>query len=179
MKFLLSHQQTQRLHFRPVSQNDFDQWVEFFKDPASFKYWDAPRPGPAMDCQNWYDRQLERYRNNEGGMNAIIETSTGELVGHGGLLIQQVDGLSEMEVAYSLLSKHRNKGYATEVAVRCRDFAFENNFAPSLISIISLSNTPSARVAEKNGMKVDKQTVYHENNVNIYRVYRQDWAARR
>ncbi|MEO8474771.1 MAG: GNAT family N-acetyltransferase [Chryseolinea sp.] len=178
MKFLLTHQETPRLRLRPVSRNDFGQWVDFFADPESFKYWDAVRSDPVSDCENWYARQLERYRNNEGGMNAIIEKSTDELVGHGGLLIQQVDGISELEVAYSLLSRHRNKGFATEVARKCRDFAFENDFAPSLISIISHNNSPSSRVAEKNNMAVDKYTIYHENDVNIYRIYREDWIAR-
>ncbi len=30
---------------------------------------------------------------------------------------------------------------------KCRDYAFENNFSDSLISIVSLTNSPSANVA--------------------------------
>jgi hypothetical protein len=46
--------------------------------------------------------------------------------------------------------------------------AFRNNYSPSLISIISLTNLPSQKVATKNGMRSDKQTVYKSNQVYIY-----------
>jgi len=46
-----------------------------------------------------------------------------------------------------------------------------------LISIISLSNTPSARVAEKNGMTIDKQTAYNDNVVNIFRITVEQWKS--
>ena len=176
MKYLLINQTTSRLRFRPVSLNDFNRWLEFFKHPSSLEHWKIERLDPVIDCQNWYDRQLGRYENDEGGMNAIMEISSGELVGHGGLLIQQVDGVPEMEIAYSLLPDFRGKGYATELAMKCRDYAFQNDFAKSLISIISLTNTPSVRVALKNGMKVDKRTTYHQNEVNIYRINKIDWT---
>jgi ribosomal-protein-alanine N-acetyltransferase len=80
-----------------------------------------------------------------------------------------------LEVAYSLLPDFRNKGYATEAAKKCRDFTFENNLADSLISIISLTNNPSVNVAIKTGMKVEKQTVYKGNQVNIFMMHKSDW----
>ena len=108
-------------------------------------------------------------------MNALIEKSSGQLIGYSGLLVQVVDGLTELEVAYSLLPAFRDKGFASEAAKRCQDYAFENNFTDSLISIISLSNAASANVANKNGMVIDKQTIYKENQVNIFRIYKLDW----
>ncbi|MBS1576028.1 MAG: GNAT family N-acetyltransferase, partial [Bacteroidetes bacterium] len=78
--------------------------------------------------------------------------------------------ITELEIAYSLLPEFWNKGYATEAASKCRDYAFENDFSDSLISIISLTNIPSEKVALKTGMSVDKKTIYHHNEVNIFRV---------
>ena len=177
MKFLLDGSETARLHFRKINSSDFKPWLDFFKDPSSFAHWAGEYEEPEMECQKWFERQAERYQHDEGGMNALIEKSSGALIGFSGLLIQRVDERTELEVAYSLLPGFRNKGLASEAARKCRDFAFENNFAASLISIVSLTNTPSAKVAANNGMKMEKVTVYKENKVNIFRIYKADWQT--
>ncbi len=175
MKYLLEPEETARLKFRKVNEGDFNQWLEFFRDSSSFEHWAGKFEKPEVECKKWFARQAERYENNEGGMNALIEKGSGKLVGYSGLLVQIVDGARELEVAYSLLPAFRNNGFASEASKKCCDFAFENNFADSLISIISLTNTPSANVARKNKMRIDKQTVYKENQVNIFRITKADW----
>ncbi len=179
MNYLLAGEETTRILFREVSRADFSAWIEFFKDPESFAHWHSQRQDPETECNQWYENQLSRYATDRGGMNALIEKSTGKLIGHCGLLVQTVDSVTELEIGYSLLPDFRNKGYATEAAAQCKNFAFENNFSNSLISIISLTNTPSANVALKNGMLAEKQTVYNQNEVIIFRIYKQAWEAER
>jgi [ribosomal protein S5]-alanine N-acetyltransferase len=176
MKFLLDHEETPRILFRRIELTDFDAWLEFFKHPSSFEHWVSERQQPGLECKQWYAKQFNRYETDQGGMNAVIEKSTGKLIGHAGLLVQHVDGIEELEVAYSLVPAFRNKGFASEAAVKCKEFAFQNNLTPSLISIISLTNTPSANVALKNGMKIEKQTTYNQNPVNIFRIHKTDWG---
>ena len=166
MKYLLENEETARLHFRKIRSSDFDPWLDFFKDPTSFEHWNAPCAEPTVECRRWFARQAERYANQEGGFNALIEKTTGALIGYSGLLVQVVDGKTEFEVAYSLLFPYRKQGFALEAAIKCRNVAFENKFADSLISIISLTNVPSAKVAIKNGMSLEKQTMYKENRVS-------------
>jgi RimJ/RimL family protein N-acetyltransferase len=178
MLYLLNHAETARLHFRPIAQEDCDAWLPFFKDPSSFKHWVAPEQDPEDACREWFVRQKQRYNNNEGGMNALIEKASGKLIGYCGLLVQVVDHLTELEIGYSLLPDFRGKGFATEAARQCRDFAFENRFSESLISIISLTNTASMNVAIKNGMKAEKETVYKGNEVTIFRIEKKNWAMR-
>ena len=177
MKYLLENEETERLIFRKIQRSDFDHWLEFFNDPASFHYWMAELKVPKIECENWYEKQFNRYETERGGMNALIEKQSGALIGHAGLLAQTVDDVVELEIAYSLLPNGRNKGYATEAARKCMDIAFENNYASSLISIISNSNTPSANVALKNGMKADKQTMYNHNAVTIFRITKNEWES--
>ena len=172
MRYLLDGEESPRLLFRKVALSDFDQWIEFFRDDSSFTHWKSDRQSPEKDCNDWYEKQFNRYETNRGGMNALIEKSSGTLIGHCGLLVQQVDGVIELEIGYSLLQKGREKGYATEAAIKCKEFAFVNHFSDSLISIISLTNIPSMNVARKNGMKPDKQTVYNDNEVIIYRIHK-------
>lgn len=171
MKYLLEHQQTERLLFRRIQDGDADQWLEFFRDPSSFTFWKEERDSAEEECRKWYEKQVHRYATGLGGMNALIEKATGELVGHAGLLVQQVDEQEELEIAYSLLPKFWNKGYATEAAQKCKAYAFERQLAESLISIISLANVPSQRVAIKNGMAIEKETTYRTIPVYIFRVF--------
>jgi ribosomal-protein-alanine N-acetyltransferase len=113
----------------------------------------------------------QRYReaNQLGGLNTLREKGSGALVGYCGLLVQTVDDLLELEIGYSLLLTHWGQGYATEAALTCKAFARTHHLAQSVISIISLTNVASQRVALNLGMHVEKVTWYAANEVNIFR----------
>ncbi|MBT1702393.1 GNAT family N-acetyltransferase [Chryseosolibacter indicus] len=170
MTYLLDGEETERLKFRALNEDDFDSWVNYFNDPLSNKYW-FPKYGNAFDeCRRWFDNTFFRYQHNQGGMNVILEKSTGEIVGQCGLLIQNVDEVEELEVGYSLLPQFRGKGFAREAASKCICYAFKNNFKNSVISVIHEKNVESERVAVKNNMYLDKRTIYKSNPVKIYRI---------
>lgn len=98
------------------------------------------------------------------------EKGSDTLIGYCGLLVQTVDGLPELEIGYSLLPAHWGRGYATEAALTCKAFASTHHLAQSVISIISLTNVASKRVAFNLGMHVEKVTWYAANEVNVFRV---------
>jgi RimJ/RimL family protein N-acetyltransferase len=175
MNFLLRTQETIRLLFNETSLNDFNSWLPFFEDPETSKHWVEEKETPRVACEKWYARQFERYNKGLGGINALIEKSSGKLVGHVGLIVQQVDGAAELEIAYSLLPEFWGKGYAIEAAQKCKSIAFQDYQVPSLISIISLTNLPSQKVATKNGMRIDKRTIYKRNEVFIFRITRSEY----
>lgn len=178
MKYLLEEQTTGRLLFRRLNPADYDAWLPFCADPDAVRFIGLdPAETPEERCRGWFDRLEARYREDRGGMNALIERTTGDFVGQAGLLIQEVDGLTELEVSYSLLPRFRGRGYASEAARRCRDYAFEQDFAESLISIIHVENAPSAAVARGNGMRKMQRTVFKGFPVDIYRIGREAWKG--
>lgn len=170
---LLFGEETERLLFRKVKPTDFEAWLEFCREKDALKYIfsqaDQLLP-PEEKCHKWFDRVQNRYENQLGGMNALIEKSTGKLVGQTGLLIQTIDGVEELEIGYSLLAAHRGKGFAIEAAQKCKQVAIERQAADSLISVIIPENVTSIAVAEKNGMKLDKITKQNEDVVGIWRI---------
>jgi len=167
---LLEGKETTRLVFRKFEHSDFDEWLPFHKDPRSSQYWVGLPQDPIKACEEQFERLFERYDNNLGGMNAMILKETGALIGMAGLLVQTVDETQELEIGYSILPKYWKKRYATEAAIKCKGYAFENKLADSLISIIHIDNIPSQKVALNNGMYLDKTTNYKDNPVHIFRI---------
>lgn len=173
-KYSLEVQETERLLFRRITEQDFDTWLAFCKYPDSLKYIFSKEQlkveDPIERCRFWFNRVYNRYENGLGGMNALIEKQTGALVGQCGLLIQTIDDMEELEIGYSIMPSFRGKGYAIEAAIKCKEFAFENDYATSLISVIVPENIASIKVATNNGMTLEKTTISHVDKVNIYRI---------
>jgi len=173
-KYSLEGQETNRLLFRKITEQDFETWLTFCKYPDSLKYIFSQEQlkveDPIERCRIWFKRVFDRYENKLGGMNALIDKQTGAFVGQCGLLVQSIDETEELEIGYSLMPAFRGKGYAVEAAKKCKDFAFENNYAPSLISVIVAQNLASIKVALNNGMVLDKTTISNGDLVNIFRI---------
>ena len=172
MNYLLTDEETERLTFRPLVEDDFDTWLPFFKDPIVAKYlaFDTSLNQQQL-CEFWFEKALERYKNNTGGMNVLIDKQNGNFIGQSGLLIQDIEGEEVLEIGYSLLPQHRGKGFAFEAANKCKTFAFENNLAPALVSVIHVENDASKKVAIKNGMSY-KKTIddFHNIQCDVFEV---------
>lgn len=179
MKYLLDGQETERLTLRLFEKDDLPQMEDLFKDPQDRTFLAMPHePSTSELIKLWWGYCTKRYESDRGGENAMIDKDTGKLVGQCGLLVQNVKGKEELEVSYAVLPRYRNKGYATEVAKKMRDFAFEQNFANSLISIIHRDNHKSENVAIKNGMTKTDELVLWDIPVYIYRISKKEWQAK-
>ncbi len=170
---------TPRLIFKLVDPSYFENWIEFFKHPDSARFLGFQDFETANNqCTEWFRRVEERYQNNLGGLNALIEKKTGQFIGQCGLLVQTIEEKTELEIGYSILPQYWNMGYATEAAIKCRDFAFENNFTKSLISIIHVDNIKSEKVAAKIGMVKTRLAEFRNMQVNIFRIDKSNWSKK-
>lgn len=177
MKYLLEGQKTERLQFRLLQPEDFELWKPLFEaeNVALFLGLDTTK-SPEELCQVWFDKVFHRYKNDLGGMNVLIDKNTNRLVGQCGLLVQTVEEQERLEVGYSMLPEFWEKGYASEAAQKCKDFAFMHDFTESLISVVHIDNIGSEKVALKNGMTLEKMIPSYDGSpVNIFGVTKTSW----
>lgn len=176
MKYILEGQETERLKFRLLTGDDYDAWLPMFADVATGAFLGMAHLKTSKEqCDNWFEKSLARYDAQRGGMNVLVDKQTNKLVGQCGLLIQDVDDEEKVEVGYSILPEYWHKGYATEAARKCRDYAFENGFSDDIISIIDTQNEGSKKVARNNGMQLWKETDFKGMQVHVYRITKEEW----
>jgi len=114
------------------------------------------------ETQEWLDKQISNYKEYGFGLWAVLLKVTGEMIGQCGLTMQNYRETKVLEVGYLFQKAFWHKGYATEGAIACRDYAFEKLNAEEVFSIIRDTNIASQNVAARNGMtKVDTITKHY------------------
>jgi ribosomal-protein-alanine N-acetyltransferase len=162
---------TERLYTRFLSFDDIEPWSKFFEDKEAIEYF--PWVANVSDeerSKDWIEKQILHYKEQRGGLQALINKNTHEFIGQCGFLLQEIDGKKEVEVGYHILKKYWGQGYAPEAAKAFFDYGFNVQKTSSIISIIDIKNTKSQRVAEKNGLVRGKQVRWNEMEVFIYRI---------
>ena len=88
-------------------------------------------------------------------------------IGQCGLTWQEAEGRTVLEVGYLFSQAYWHRGYATEAARACRDFAFDTLGAKTVYSIIRDTNAASRAVALRNGMHRVGGFVKHYRGVEM------------
>ncbi|MBB2941109.1 RimJ/RimL family protein N-acetyltransferase [Actinoplanes lutulentus] len=149
---------TARLTFAEMTESDLDDLAALLGDPEVMRYY--PRPKTRYEAENWITWNQDLYQRAGFGLWVIRSRETGEFLGDCGLTPQQVDGVTETEIGYHVRADKQRLGYATEAATACRDHARQVLGVNRLIAIIDPANEPSQRVAEKIGLRHERDTVY-------------------
>jgi ribosomal-protein-alanine N-acetyltransferase len=150
--------ETPRLILRHFVPEDADGLSEVLCDRENMRFY--PNPFERADVEAWIEKCLRRYREDGIGLWALILKADYQFAGDCGLALQEVDGVIETEVGYHLARRHQGQGLATEAARACLDHAFSTLGLKRVISLIRPENLPSRRVAERNGMSVEKETIF-------------------
>ena len=172
----LEELQTKRLRLRRYRKDDFDNAYRLTSDPRVMRYYPATYDRDRVG--RMIDNVLRSY--DEIGYSVLVveRLADGAYLGQIGLLHwDDVDAREDVEVAYMLAAEAWGKGYATEAARACRDWAFEHLGVDRVVSFIAIANKPSMRVAERNGMKRLKRLNRNRLGIPIfvYAISREDW----
>ncbi len=149
--------ETERLVLRPLDASDIPTLTAIWADPEVTRYMGGPR-----DVEKVRQTLQEEVRSDSSDpirFWPVVEKASGRVIGDCGLTRKEVDGRDEIELVYVFAADSWGKGYATEAAAALRDYAFGQLGLPRIIALIDPENTASARVAEKVGMRFEKEVV--------------------
>ena len=166
--------ETQRLRLRRFRREDVDAIFAIIGDDVAMQYY--PRTFNRSDAVQWIERNLRRYRDDGYGLFAVTLKDNDALIGDCGIIKQSVEGEPQMEVGYHFRRDQWGHGYATEAAQACMGLAFRAFGAGKVISLIRPENVPSQRVAERNGMKLERQVIHYGLPHLVYAMKREDYG---
>lgn len=157
--------ETERLKLRKLNIQDFDNLCTILQDEKVMYAYEGGFDKEQV--RQWLDRQLIRYKENGIGLYAVILKDSGEFIGQCGLTMQDYKEAKVMEIGYLFRKTFWHKGYATEAAIACREYAFNTLNVTELFSIIRDTNIASQKVAIRNGMVLIDEFVKHYRGVNM------------
>jgi ribosomal-protein-alanine N-acetyltransferase len=158
--------ETDRLILRPFTLDDADAWLPLISLPEIIRYTGDP-PGASREQARELlrTRPLRDYAVHGYGRMAVIEKSSGRLVGFSGF--KYVDDLQQVDIGYRFLPDCWGKGYATESAqALMAQGPCEHGFK-RIVGTVHPDNPASGRVLEKLGLRYERTLAPDEDGVGF------------
>lgn len=161
--------ETNRLLIRPYTIEDMHFLESLVSDPQVVRFIGNGKPRTKEGARLFFNWNLSHLKEDQlFGLQVLVEKTSGDLIGHAGLVPQEVDGVTEIEVGYWIAPAYWGMGFATEAAAAFRDIALERLNEDRIIALIYPDNIASCRVAEKLGMHIWKEIERHNKEVLVY-----------
>jgi RimJ/RimL family protein N-acetyltransferase len=100
----------------------------------------------------------------------IVRDHAGQFVGRAGVRPLDIQGVQEIEIAYTFHQAFWGRGYASEIAQALRDIAFGPLGLPELVGIVLVDHWPSRRVLEKTGFAFERTYRDNGHELVLYRL---------
>jgi RimJ/RimL family protein N-acetyltransferase len=170
--------QTPRLILRSFRQKDVDAMAQLFANPDFMRF--------SLGVFNTRERTIAFIEKVTGwdhagipSQFAVVPRGENAIIGYCGFFYHPEHGIEDIEIGYRLNPDYWNRGLITEAARAVRDHGFRDCKLSRVISLIHPENIPSRRVAEKNGMKVEKEITFRGFPTLVYAMTREEWLANR
>ncbi|MEM7299607.1 MAG: GNAT family N-acetyltransferase [Pseudomonadota bacterium] len=157
--------ETERLVMREWRESDFDLVHGIYSHEENSRY----VGGLFNRSQSWryMASHVGHWQFRGFGMWVVERKSDGTAIGYSGLWCPE--GWPEPEVGYILHRDFHGQGYASEVARRGLQFAYEDLGWTTAISLIAADNHASKNVARKLGGHLEANTVIFDGKAEIWR----------
>jgi RimJ/RimL family protein N-acetyltransferase len=166
------------LVLRPFTQDDVAELAPIHAEPT---FWWYPLRGPMSedDTRAFLTRVLDRYRSDGYGVEALLDRSSGVLIGWAGLAVPHFlpDVLPAVEVGWRLSKAFWGRGLATEAGEAAVRFGFAERDLERIVSIYEPENVASGRVMEHLGFTLCQAglTTVMGEQVDVTELTREQW----
>ena len=145
---------SERLGFRKWDEQDLLPMTSINQDPEVMKYF--PYPINASATAAFINRMNAQYDKSGYCYFAVDRLDDSTLIGFIGLSYQdyELPFAPFVDIGWRLAKAHWNKGYATEGAMSCMNYALKTLQISKVYSIAPLVNAPSIHVMKKIGMSI-------------------------
>ncbi len=152
--------ETSRLLLRVPRERDADFMLGMFTDPQVSRFLLSSRPYSRQMMLEGIARSQANHAANGFSRWILQLKSNGELVGHAGLQIKEIESVPELELGYVLKPSAWGNGYAFEAASAALDYAFGKLGRDRVVAIIHPENQASIRVAKRIGMVQERNVIW-------------------
>jgi RimJ/RimL family protein N-acetyltransferase len=119
-------------------------------DPEVMEFVHGGKPFTEDEIDGFMGRQARNLAEHDMCMGAVVEKSSGQVVGVAGVQPLAAD----LEIGWWLAREHWGRGYATEAGGAAMRHVLETLARPRVVAIIDPGNEPSKRVVERLGMQL-------------------------
>ena len=167
--------QTARLILRSFREEDVDVMAQLFANP-DFMRFSLGVYTERKQTVAFIEKVMGWDRAGIPSQFAVVPRGEQAVIGYCGFF-HHAEVPGEVEIGYRLHPDYWNRGLITEAARAVRDHGFADLKLPRVISLIHPENIPSRRVAEKNGMKVEKEITFRGFPTLVYAITRERVAG--
>ena len=172
---------TERLVLRPFTHDDLAELTPIHAE-ESF-WWYPLRAGMDEDeTKKFLSRVIERYETDGFGVEALLDRSSGAMIGWAGLAVPHFlpEILPAVEVGWRLSAAYRGQGLATEVGEAAVHWGFTEGGLDRLVSIYEPENVASGRVMARLGFTHWRTTsgTLRGETVDVMDLTRDRWEER-
>lgn len=171
--------EAERLFLRHFHSANLEAMANVFGDPEVMRFGRGPQSKEWV--HEWLRGCLEDYHQKWGfGLWAVVSKTERRVIGFCGLThYEDLGGQPEIEIGYRLARAFWGRGLATEAARAVRDYAFDILVLPRLVAIIDPLNTASIHVAQKVGLRYEKEVNFRGKLQSLYALHRVEAADSR
>jgi len=170
--------ETSRLILRPFREEDVDVMAQLFANP-NFMRFSLGVFTERKQTIAFIEKIMGWDRAGIPSQFAVVSRGEDAIIGYCGFFHHPEHGIEDIEIGYRLHPSYWNRGLITEAARAVRDHGFRDWKLSRVISLIHSENVPSRRVAEKNGMKIEKEITFRGFPTLVYAMTHEEWLAKR
>lgn len=159
--------ETSRLKLRYLTIRDKEALVPILCDAEVMRY-SLIGVHDRRQIRQFIEQRLLSYLEYGFGLYAVVYKPNQELIGYCGFFIQSIEQQKEVEIGYRLAKKYWGQGLGTEAAKAVLEYGQQRFNFQRFVCLIDPENVRSIRVAQKLGMKLEKELIYHGLDVQMY-----------